>query len=249
LRPPSGIPTGCNWARWRATIARGQGAAKGRDGGLRLRRHALCRDDARTGLRLSPADIDEDAVAKGKLAISPDGRVPLPDHCADVVLSAQVLEHVADLDAYCAEIRRLLKPGGTLLLSTHGSWFYHPIPQDHRRWTRTGLALDLETRGLKVEETISICGPLATTTMIRLTAFAFVLKKLPVLGPLVAGALAMVMNSARCWKMPSPRARCATTTPASIWCAPGSPSPRMLPAPPVSPMALWPPPALGCTMR
>lgn len=147
------------------------------------------------GFDYRPADIDEDAAAKGKLAISPDGRVPLPDHCADVVLSAQVLEHVADLDAYCAEIRRLLKPGGTLLLSTHGSWFYHPHPQDHRRWTRTGLALDLETRGLKVEETISICGPLATTTMIRLTAFAFVLKKVPVLGPLVAGALAVVMNS------------------------------------------------------
>jgi hypothetical protein len=31
--------------------------------------------------------------------------------------------------------------------------------------------------------------------MIRLTAFAFVLRKFPVLGPLVAGALAIVMNA------------------------------------------------------
>ena len=147
------------------------------------------------GLDYRPADIDADAVAKGKLPIDPDGRVPLPDHCADAVLSAQVLEHVPDLDAYCAEIRRLLKPDGTLLLSTHGSWFYHPHPEDHRRWTRTGLALDLETRGIKVEEMVSICGPLATTTMIRLTAFAFVLKRIPVLGPIIAGALAVVMNA------------------------------------------------------
>jgi len=147
------------------------------------------------GLDYRPADIDEDAMAKGKLPISADGRVPLPDHSADVVLSAQVLEHVPDLDAYCAEIRRLLKPDGTLLLSTHGSWFYHPHPEDHRRWTRTGLVLDLETRGLKVLETIPICGPLATTTMIRLTAFAFVLKRVPIIGPLIAGALAIVMNA------------------------------------------------------
>lgn len=147
------------------------------------------------GLDYRPADIDADAVAKGKLPIGPDGRVPLPDHSVDAILSAQVLEHVPDLDAYCAEIRRLLKPGGTLILSTHGSWFYHPHPEDHRRWTRTGLALDLETRGIKVEEMHSICGPLATTTMIRLTAFAFVLKKVPVIGPIIAGALAVVMNA------------------------------------------------------
>lgn len=147
------------------------------------------------GLDYRPADIDDDAAAKGKLPIGPDGRVPLPDHSVDAILSAQVLEHVPDLDAYCAEIRRLLKPGGTLILSTHGSWFYHPHPEDHRRWTRTGLALDLKTRGIAVEEMHSICGPLATTTMIRLTAFAFVLRKLPVIGPIIAGALAVVMNA------------------------------------------------------
>jgi len=150
------------------------------------------------GLEYRPADIDADAATKGKLAIGADGRVPLPDHSADVVLSAQVLEHVPDLDGYCGEIRRLLKKDGTLLLSTHGSWFYHPHPEDHRRWTRTGLALDLEMRGIKVDEMISICGPLATTTMIRLTAFVFVLKRIPVVGPVIAGLLAVVMN-ARGW--------------------------------------------------
>ena len=139
-------------------------------------------------------DIDEQAEEHGKLAISPDGRVPLPDGSAGAVLSVQVLEHVADLDAYCAEIGRLLKPDGTLLLSTHGSWLYHPHPTDFRRWTRTGLILDLETRGLKVEEIFAIAGPLATTTMLRLTGFAFVLRRLPLLGPAIAGALAIIMN-------------------------------------------------------
>ena len=150
------------------------------------------------GFDYNGADIDDHAGAAhdplGKLAISPEGRVPLPDGSAGAVLSVQVLEHVADLDSYCAEIRRLLKPDGTLLLSTHGSWLYHPHPTDFRRWTRTGLILDLETRGLKVEEVFAIAGPLATTTMLRLTGFAFVLRRLPLAGPLLAGALAIVMN-------------------------------------------------------
>ena len=150
------------------------------------------------GLDYRPADIGADIAdnqpAKGKLVISPEGRVPLPQGCAGAVLSAQVLEHVADLDRYCAEIRRLLKPDGTLLLSTHGTWLYHPHPTDFRRWTRTGLVLDLETRGFVVDEVFAIAGPLATTTMLRLTGFAFVLRKLPLLGPLVAGVLAVVMN-------------------------------------------------------
>ncbi len=146
------------------------------------------------GFDYRPADIDDHAADHGKLAISPEGRVPLPDGCAGAVLSAQVLEHVADLNAYCAEIRRLLKPGGTLLLSTHGTWLYHPHPTDFRRWTRTGLILDLEARGLVVEEVLAIAGPLATTTMLRLTGFAFVLRRLPLLGPIIAGLLAVVMN-------------------------------------------------------
>ncbi len=140
------------------------------------------------------ADIDD----AGDLQIGADGRVPLADGCAGAVLSVQVLEHVSDLAGYCAEIRRLLRDDGTLLLSTHGNWLYHPHPEDHRRWTRTGLALDLATNGLAVEECLAIAGPLATTTLIRLTGFAFMLRKLPLLGVPLAGGLAAVMNI-RAW--------------------------------------------------
>ena len=140
------------------------------------------------------ADIDAEAEVQGKLAISPEGHVPLPDGAAGAVLSVQVLEHVGDLDAYCAEALRLLAPDGVLILSTHGTWLYHPHPTDFRRWTRDGLVLDLETRGFKVEEVRAIAGPLATTTLIRLTGFAFVARKIPLLGGVLAGLLAVVMN-------------------------------------------------------
>lgn len=43
-------------------------------------------------------------------------RLPLPDHCADLVLMAQTYHQVADRPAYLRELRRLLSPGGTLCL-------------------------------------------------------------------------------------------------------------------------------------
>lgn len=130
----------------------------------------------------------------GSLKIDKHGRVPLPDGAAKAVLSVQVLEHVRDLDSYCAEIRRLLSDDGVLILSTHGTWLYHPHPEDHRRWTRTGLVADLADRGLKVEVVHAILGPLATSTLIRLTGFVFFLRRLPVIGSPLAAILAAIMN-------------------------------------------------------
>lgn len=135
-----------------------------------------------------------DIGAGADLAIDASGRVALDDGAAGAVLSIQVLEHVRDLDAYCGEAARLLDKDGVLLLSTHGNWLYHPHPEDHRRWTRTGLVHDLEARGFKVETIHAIAGPLATTTLIRLTGFAWFLRRMPFLGPLIAGIVAVVMN-------------------------------------------------------
>jgi len=42
--------------------------------------------------------------------------IPFPDHCFDVVILNEVLEHVPDQDAALREIHRVLKPGGKLLL-------------------------------------------------------------------------------------------------------------------------------------
>lgn len=140
------------------------------------------------------ADLDVDAA----LAIGVDGTLPAADGSVDVVLSVQVLEHVRDLDRYLGEARRVLADGGTLLLSTHGTWLYHPHPEDHRRWTRTGLAHDIETRGFRVDSIHPVAGPLATTTLIRLTGFAHALRGLPLIGGLLARALAVAMN-ARAW--------------------------------------------------
>jgi SAM-dependent methyltransferase len=142
------------------------------------------------GIEYLGADLGRAA----EISIGEDGRVDAPDGAADLVLSFQVLEHVRDLDRYLAEAKRLLRPGGRLLLSTHGTWLYHPHPEDHRRWTREGLINELESRGLAVETCQAIVGPLALTTIIRLTAFAYALRNVPLLkGPIVT-SLAVVMN-------------------------------------------------------
>lgn len=128
------------------------------------------------------------------LPIDLAGTLPVPDASQDAVLSVQVLEHVRDLDRYLDEVARVLTDEGTLLLSTHGAWLYHPHPEDHRRWTRTGLVLDIEARGFTVEAIDALVGPLATTTLIRLAGFALVLRRLPLVGQALAGGLAIVMN-------------------------------------------------------
>ncbi len=130
--------------------------------------------------------------------IVPGEPVPLKDGCADGLVSFQVLEHVWDLDWYLGECRRLLKPGGWLLLSTHGTWLYHPHPTDFRRWTRDGLIRELTIRGFTVKEARPVVGPLAWTTQFRLFGLRHVFLKVPVLGWLLFWPILLLMN-VRMW--------------------------------------------------
>lgn len=96
------------------------------------------------------------------VTLDADGRVPVPDGSFDLVLSSQVLEHVTDPALYLAESFRVLRPGGAVALSTHGIMYYHADPQDHWRWTHTGLAAITERAGFEVVEVRGVLGLTAT---------------------------------------------------------------------------------------
>jgi len=100
---------------------------------------------ARTAAKVVGVDVAEDAIsyARQKFGganlefqrIEPDARLPFADASFDTVLSFQVLEHVRDVDNYLKEIRRVLVPGGRLVLATPDrSTRLLPFQRPWNRW-------------------------------------------------------------------------------------------------------------------
>lgn len=102
------------------------------------------------------ADLPGNPLAD--VVLDESGRVPLPDASFDTVMSTQVLEHVTDPDTYLSECSRLLRPGGFLLLSTHGIMYYHRDPEDYWRWTSAGLSTLVESHGFRVDRSFGVLG-------------------------------------------------------------------------------------------
>ncbi len=81
-----------------------------------------------------------------------DGRTfPLADESFDGVLCSQVLEHVFTPAEFLAEIHRVLRPGGCLLLAVPFVWDEHEQPHDFARYSSFGLRSILENAGFEVE--------------------------------------------------------------------------------------------------
>jgi SAM-dependent methyltransferase len=81
-------------------------------------------------------DVVENPAAELRGAVE---ALPVDDASFDVVLCTQVLEHADDPAAAVRELRRVTRPGGRVLASTHGVQVYHPSPVDYWRWTHAGL--------------------------------------------------------------------------------------------------------------
>jgi SAM-dependent methyltransferase len=77
-------------------------------------------------------------------------RLPFEEGSIDGVLCTQVLEHVADPEAFLSEISRVLKPGGGLVLSLPLTWQEHEVPFDFFRFTRFGIEVLLTVAGLRM---------------------------------------------------------------------------------------------------
>jgi len=120
--------------------------------------------------------VDLEMNSKADHHIGFDSKTTLPDNYCDIILSNQVLEHVDSPSGYLQEALRILKPGGSMICTTHGYWFYHPTPNDYWRWTSAGLRKTIEDEGFKVTSFFGIMGLAASGLQLFQDA---IISKLP----------------------------------------------------------------------
>ncbi|HEU4929781.1 MAG TPA: class I SAM-dependent methyltransferase [Candidatus Krumholzibacteria bacterium] len=76
--------------------------------------------------------------------------LPFRSASADAVLCTEVIEHVTDPLRLLSESYRVLKPGGSMILSAPFTWHLHDEPHDYWRFTEFGLRLLCERAGFRV---------------------------------------------------------------------------------------------------
>lgn len=100
---------------------------------------------------------------------------PFEANSYDAVLCNQVLEHVFNPDEFLAEIGRVLRPGGKLLLTVPFVWDEHEQPWDYARYSSFGLKALLEKQGFrilshrKLRADVSVLFQLANAYLFKLT--------------------------------------------------------------------------------
>jgi SAM-dependent methyltransferase len=100
---------------------------------------------------LTAADVSRVALDRARerlpgarlVELEPDAPLPFGDGAFDLVLCAETIEHVRDVQLLLSELRRVLRPGGTLALTTPANLPVgrrpHPLSPHLRFFTRRSL--------------------------------------------------------------------------------------------------------------
>lgn len=83
----------------------------------------------------------------------------LPDETFDIIVAVEVLEHVERDDDFVANVQRVLKPGGSFIMTTpNGDSVANTNPDHKRHYLRAQLRSLLERHFREVEVNYAICG-------------------------------------------------------------------------------------------
>jgi SAM-dependent methyltransferase len=86
-------------------------------------------------------------------------RLPFKDNTFDSVGCFMVLEHLAEPALAMLECNRVLRRGGTLLLTTPQYWHFHSWPNDYFRYTKEGLRYLSKKANFEIVHIHSMGGP------------------------------------------------------------------------------------------
>jgi 2-polyprenyl-3-methyl-5-hydroxy-6-metoxy-1,4-benzoquinol methylase len=135
---------------------------------------------AAAGARVVGAEVAETAIRRARARhpelelefelVPIDGPLPFEDGSFELVWSSEVIEHVADTARWLSEVRRVLAPGGLLLLTTpshgrlrlalHGVERYSEPLGDHLHlYTRRSLSTVLSEFGFAEVRVRAAGGP------------------------------------------------------------------------------------------
>ncbi len=136
------------------------------------------RELAAAGTRAVGVEVAEAALERARAAapgldfrLAPiDGPLPLPDDSFDIVWASEVIEHISDTATWLSEIKRVVVPGGRLLLSTpsHGrlrvalrgvAHFSEPLGDHLHLYTRASLRAVLREFGFEQIQIRAVGGP------------------------------------------------------------------------------------------
>lgn len=118
---------------------------------------------ARDGARIYGLDHPRSLHSHTEIEIYASALVlPIRSESIDAALSLQVLEHVPEPLEMLMEIRRVLKPGGHLILTAPHIWNVHEQPYDFFRYTEYGLAHLFKKAGLEIVEIRPMAGYFVT---------------------------------------------------------------------------------------
>jgi SAM-dependent methyltransferase len=114
--------------------------------------------------------ITSDYDIRAKVDIRCDGQsLPFTNNLFDTIICIDVIEHVPNPQQMIAELVRVLKPGGVLILSTPFFFYLHESPNDYTRFSKFGLINLIQNNKMSVID-LKPTGGIVATIGILVTA-------------------------------------------------------------------------------